>query len=305
MSPGPEGAPAIEVTEFAPAKINLFLHVGAPGADGYHPIHSLMMFADVGDWLALRPAVANDFQLSGPFGAGLSAGADNLVARARDALFAVSPDPAPKIALALEKRLPIASGLGGGSADAAAALRLLRRALVLNVRDEAVEEIAARLGSDVPACLRGAPVIATGRGDRLAPAPRMPDLNLVLVNSGAPSPTGAVYRAYDRAVHDAGANAPSWPVDPRAAEDVAAFLATCRNDLEAPAVALEPSIGAVLGVLAAQPECLLARMSGSGATCFALCADRPAADTLGRRLSESHPDWWVAPTTLAGATAED
>jgi 4-diphosphocytidyl-2-C-methyl-D-erythritol kinase len=129
----------------------------------------------------------------------------------------------------------------------------------------------------------------------------MPDLNLVLVNPGAPSPTGAVYRAYDRAVSPAGADAPPWPADLSKGEDVAAFLAGCRNDLESPAVALEPEIGIVLRELSTKPECLLARMSGSGATCFALCADRRSAETLGRRVSHDHPDWWVAPTTLAGA----
>jgi len=172
--------------------------------------------------------------------------------------------------------------------------------LGLNLADAGLEAVAGRLGSDVPACLRGVPVIATGRGDRLTAAPALPDLHLVLVNPRLPSLTGPVYRAYDLDVRPEGDDHPAWPAALNDGQAVARFLAGCRNDLETPAVALQPAIGAVLALLSAQGECLLARMSGSGATCFALCENRAAAAALAARLLALHPDWWVTPTTLAG-----
>lgn len=280
------------LTAFAPAKVNLFLHVGGVGADGYHPLCSLMAFADVADVVAVQGAEAPAFEVTGPFGAGL-AGADNLVVRAATALLSRIPGPKPPVRLILDKRLPVAAGLGGGSADAGAALRLLREALALPAPDEALAEIAAALGADGAACLWGRTVIAEGRGERLSPAPAMPALDAVLVNPGVPASTAAVYRAFDEAGAPGGADRPRLPDAFESAEETAAFLSLCRNDLEAPAAALEPVIGEVLQTLAGEPETLLARMSGSGATCFALCAGDFEAETLAERLQAMRPGWWV------------
>lgn len=279
---------------FAPAKVNLFLHVGGPDAEGYHPISSLMVFADVGDQVAIQPSDAPTFETSGPFGGAIPADGDNLVLRAARAFHARLGGPVPPYRLILDKRLPIAAGLGGGSSDAGAVLKLLRDTLAPTLSDEDLEPLAAALGADGAACLRATALMAEGRGEILSPAPKMPDLNAVLVNPGVPSPTGAVYRAYDAAVHPQGAERPFLPSDLESAEEVAAWLAVAtRNDLEAPAVGLEPRIGEVLDVLREEPESLLVRMSGSGATCFALCAGDIEAETLAERLETVRPDWWV------------
>ncbi len=283
---------------FAPAKLNLFLHVGPLGADGYHPVCSLMVFADVGDTVRFIPD-GEGLAVEGPFGEALSGGADNLVLRARDALLARAGVASAAFGLVLRKALPIAAGLGGGSSDAAATLRLVRDSLGLTVGDEALREIAAGLGSDVPACLDAVPVIATGRGEVLEGAPPLPDLHAVLVNPGVPSPTGAVYRAFDQAPAGPGADRPAWPSGLDSAEAVADFLATCRNDLEAPAVSLTPTIGETLAKIARDPASLIARMSGSGATSFAICAGRAEAEGLAQRLSAAGLPW-VRACAIAG-----
>jgi 4-diphosphocytidyl-2-C-methyl-D-erythritol kinase len=286
----------------APAKVNLFLHVGPVAADGYHPLSSLMVFADVGDEVRFEPAGAMAFEITGPFGAALTADDDNLVVRARDQLLAAFPGQHPAFRLVLDKRLPIAAGIGGGSADAAAALLLLQDALGLGQgADQGLQAIARALGSDVPACLAGLPTFATGRGDDLADPPTFPDLDLVLVNPGVPSPTGKVYRAYDDAGAPGEAEPPAFPGPMSDARAVAAFLAGTRNDLEPPAVALNPAIGEALGILRGQPESLFVRMSGSGATCFAIAADAEAAARLAARLAADHPGWWVRPCRIKGS----
>lgn len=281
----------------APAKVNLFLHVGPLGADGYHPICSLMVFADIGDRVGLSPAAAMAFEAVGPFSGALGEGADNLVPRARDRLLAeLEVVPAP-FRLTLDKRLPIAAGLGGGSADAAATLNLIAASLTASggeASSEArLEDIARELGADVPACLRSRSVIAEGRGDWLTPAPPMPPLDAVLANPGAPSSTRAVYRAFDAAPGLPRADLPDLPRAFQSALDVVDFVGARRNDLEAPAVALQPLVGEALAVLRAEPETRLARMSGSGATCFALCKNSHDARRLADRLAAAHPGWWV------------
>lgn len=284
----------MRLSAFAPAKVNLFLHVGAPDAEGYHPISSLMVFADVGDRVAIQPSDAPGFETSGPFGAAIPSGADNLVVRAARAFHARLGGPIPPYRLILDKHLPIAAGLGGGSSDAGAALKLLRDALAPALSDEDLEPLAASLGADGAACLRATALLAEGRGEILSPAPELPELHAVLVNPGVPSPTGAVYRAYDAAVHPEGAALPFLPASLETAEETAGWLAVAtRNDLQAPAVTLEPRISEALDVLSAEPESLLVRMSGSGATCFALCAGDIEAETLAERLAVLRPDWWV------------
>ncbi|PZR33732.1 4-(cytidine 5'-diphospho)-2-C-methyl-D-erythritol kinase [Caulobacter segnis] len=284
----------MRLSAFAPAKVNLFLHVGGPDAEGYHPISSLMVFADVGDQVMIQPSDAPAFETTGPFGASIPAGDDNLVLRAARAFHARLGGPVPPYRLILDKRLPIAAGLGGGSSDAGAALKLLRDALAPGFTDDDLEPLAASLGADGAACLRATALMAEGRGEVLSPAPNLPPLHAVLVNPGVPSPTGAVYRAYDAAVHPEGAARPFVPPELETAEEAAAWLAVAtRNDLEAPAVALQPLIGEALDVLRDQAESLLVRMSGSGATCFALCAGDIEAETLAERIEAVRPDWWV------------
>ena len=293
----------MELERLAPAKVNLFLHVGPLGADGYHPICSLVTFADVGDVVRLRHAHEPGFTLEGPFADALAGEANNLVLRARDlALARFGGDP-PALHLTLDKRLPIAAGLGGGSSDAAATLMLIGELFDwdwLEDGEDALEQLAASLGADAPMCVKAQPVIAEGRGDSLDYPMVFPDLDAVLVNPLVPSPTGAVYRAYDEAGARAGAEAPDWPDLLETPEALAAFLDRTRNDLEAPAMALQPAIGAALAALRARGETLFARMSGSGATCFALCAGESERRDLAGAIAHAHPDWWVHPCRLAG-----
>ncbi|MFC0632973.1 4-(cytidine 5'-diphospho)-2-C-methyl-D-erythritol kinase [Brevundimonas balnearis] len=286
------------LTALAPAKVNLFLHVGPPGADGYHPLASLVAFADVGDKVSLTLADRMSFEVTGPFADALVGEVDNLVARALGLFAAAAGRPGPAFAATLDKRLPVAAGLGGGSSDAGAALRLANQLTGDLVSAGELEKIAGALGADGPMCLRMETAWATGRGDALAPEARLPRLPAVLVNPRAPSPTGAVYRAYDVEVRGS-ADLPdppaSWTLD-----GVIDWLRSQRNDLEAPAVRLEPRIGEVLSLVGEAPEAALTRMSGSGATVFALCRSGSDAASLAARVSAQRPDWWVARCGLGG-----
>jgi 4-diphosphocytidyl-2-C-methyl-D-erythritol kinase len=283
---------------FAPAKINLYLHVASPGADGMHPLSSLMVFADVGDRISLEPASALELTVTGPFGAAVGEASDNLVLRAARALAEAAGVLPPALRLVLDKQLPIAAGLGGGSSDAGAALRLLGSAMKIDA--QTLERVAARLGSDGPACLHGAPVIAEGLGERLSPAPRLPILHAVLANPGVGSSTPAVYRAYDAAGATGRADRPDLPEAFEDVHAVADAMATWRNDLEAPAIALNPTIGETLSLLRGQPENLVARVSGSGATCFCLCADADGAVAVADRVAKARPGWWVRACRFGG-----
>ncbi|HLZ76078.1 4-(cytidine 5'-diphospho)-2-C-methyl-D-erythritol kinase [Phenylobacterium sp.] len=286
---------------FAPAKVNLFLHVGPPeGEGGYHPICSLMAFADVGDVVSSFAADALTLRIAGPFAGELAGEGDNLVLRAARALIAQAKRPVAPIGLRLEKRLPVASGLGGGSGDAGAALRLLREELGLDQSNDALEALAAALGADGAACLWGAPAIAQGRGERLSAAPGLPTLDAVLVRPPVPVSTAAVYRAFDAAGRFGDVRPPAWPDAFEDAAELAGWLATQRNDLEAPAIAIAPQVGAVLETLAGEPETLLARVSGSGGTCFALCSGDIEAEGLAERLEAMSPTWWVQRCRLGG-----
>lgn len=285
---------------FAPAKVNLFLHVGPPAEDGYHPLCSLMVFADIGDRVSITPAEVMELSVVGPFAKGLGSAPDNLVARAARALLAQAQRPLPPFALVLDKQLPVASGLGGGSSDAGATLRLMHDELRLNLGDARLEAIAAGLGADGPACLWGEPVVAQGRGEQLAPAPGLPVLNAVLVNPGVAVSTPQVYRRLDEAGRFGVVEPPPMPEAFEDVTELAAWLATQRNDLEDPAVAVAPAVGVVLETLRAEPETLIARVSGSGGTCFALCADDIAAESLAERIEALAPDWWVRRCRLGG-----
>jgi len=289
---------------FAPAKVNLFLHVGPPAPDGYHPICSLMVFADVGDRLSVADAAALELQVGGPFAAGAPAGPDNLVLRAAHALLAHAAGPLPPVALRLEKALPVAAGLGGGSSDAGAALRLLREALGLQLEDAALEAIAAGLGADGAACLWARPALAEGRGEQLSCAPALPVLDAVLVNPGVPVSTPEVYRRLDAGGRFGDVTPPAMPAAFETVAELAAWLSAQRNDLERPAIEAAPAVGAVLETLAGEPETLLARVSGSGGTCFALCASDIEAEGLAGRIAALAPGWWVRRCRLGGPWPE-
>ena len=281
----------------APAKVNLFLHVGPVDTDGYHPLASLVAFADVGDRISVVPSERLSLTVTGPFATGLAGEGDNLVLRAARSLAEAAALPAPGLAFTLDKRLPIAAGLGGGSSDAGAALKLARDALALSLDDEALSRVAATIGADGPMCLHARAAWAEGRGDQLTFEPALPPLAAVLINPGVPSPTGAVYRAYDAgspATADRPAPPSEWSVPA-----IIDWLAVQRNDLEAPAVILQPAIGQALAAAAALPGVRLVRMSGSGATVFALFENSLVASAAAEHLSEQHPAWWVQSTILS------
>lgn len=286
----------MSATEQAPAKVNLFLHVGPPDGDGYHPLASLVAFADVGDAVTLALAQTSAFEVTGPFAGALADEPDNLVARALGAYARAVGDPALAFHARLDKRLPIAAGLGGGSSDAGAALRLAERLTGGRLGSAGLEAVAAGLGADGPMCLHARSAWAEGRGERLSFEPAFAPLPAVLCNPGVASPTGAVYRAYDAAV-TGGADRPHAPSDWSVAR-VIDWLGEQRNDLEAPAIALAPAIGEALAAVRVLPGARLARMSGSGATVFALFETRSEAEVAARSLALSRPGWWVRATTL-------
>lgn len=277
------------VAEAAPAKVNLFLHVtGRRAADGYHLLDSLVVFGPAADGLATESAAEGQLALAldGPESASLAAEPDNLVLRAGRALQAEAGPAVPGARLRLTKRLPVASGIGGGSADAAAALRALDRLWGLGLGAEAMARIALGLGADVPVCLASRPARMQGIGEVLLPAPAVPPCGLLLVNPRVALPTPAVFRARAGVPFSPPAELPeAWPDAAAMARDLAALS----NDLEAPAIGLCPPVAEVLAGLRALPGCLLARMSGSGATCFGLFATAEAA-----RLAEAAlpAAWW-------------
>jgi len=272
-------------SEFAPAKVNLFLHVVGKRADGYHLLDSLAVFAAIGDRVAATASDSLSLSLTGPFAAGLIAEPDNLVLRAARAL-ADAVGTAPRAALVLDKHLPVASGIGGGSADAAAAVRLLCRLWRVAPDQAVLRALAIRLGADVPVCLRSRPTRMGGIGERLDPAPALPECGLVLVNPGVAVATADVFRTRRAGFSPPAALPDGWA-------DAASMAATLRdlgNDLEPPAIALCSVIADVLAALRTRPDCLLARMSGSGATCFGLFPDAAAAQRAAAALVR--PGWW-------------
>jgi len=283
------------VEAFAPAKVNLFLHVGEKRGDGFHDIESLAVFAQVGDMLTFTPSNMLTLELDGPFAAGLDAGEDNLVLRAAGALAAHCGQRAAA-AIKLTKNLPVASGIGGGSSDAAATLRGLVRLWGLDVSWSELRAIAATLGSDVPVCVESHAAWMEGRGERLTPAGALPEMAMVLVNPGVSVSTAEVFgalsgrRGTGNVDHAARIQSHSGMLD---------FLKATTNDLEVPARSIAPVIAEVLDELARMPGVEFRRMSGSGATCFALFEDDSAAELAAIALSHSHPHWWVQATKVA------
>jgi 4-diphosphocytidyl-2-C-methyl-D-erythritol kinase len=290
------------LVESAPAKVNLTLRVLGRRADGYHDIESLVAFADVGDRLALTPGDALTLTMVGPGAAQTGAEADNLVTKAARALAARVPALRAG-AFRLEKNLPVAAGLGGGSADAAAALRLLVQANKLAPDDPRLRDAARATGADVPVCLDPRPRVMRGIGEILSAPLPLPRLHALLVNPGVAVPTKLVFSGW------------RLPANPIRASDTTAdfaalpkmqneeqlldWLASEANDLEAPAIALEPAIAEVLASLRAAAGCRLARMSGSGATCFALFSSLKETASADKKLRTQFPDWWISETVLA------
>ena len=297
--PGDRASARID-DEAAPAKINLALHVTGRRDDGYHLIDTLVAHGIAADTVAATPRAAPEgpiatLTIDGRFAGALAPTPDNLVLRAAELLagearrLGLSPFP---VALRLTKRLPIASGIGGGSSDAAATLRLLDRVWGLGLSRERLAAIALPLGADLPMCVHGRPLRARGIGEAIEPIADLPALPMVLVNPGVAVATPAVFRVLERR------DDPPLPALPRFCDGEALidWLAANRNDLEAPAIAVAPVIGEVLAGLSDEPGCRLARMSGSGATCFGIFADEAAAEAAAARLAAR--GWWTAAGSL-------
>lgn len=289
---------ALPQTTRARAKVNLDLRVLGRRADGYHELESLVAFAGVGDLLTLDPGAPLSLSIAGPCAEGLAVDDGNLVLRAAGALAAARPG----LRLGrfhLVKRLPVASGIGGGSADAAAALRLLARLNGIALTDPLLHGVAARVGADVPVCLDSRTRLMAGIGERLGPQLRLPPLFAVLVNPGVAVETAAVFRALGLAPGQRLASADTMPSTvPTSAPELLGRLAASGNDLAAPARSVAPAIDAVLERLSGLPGCRLARMSGSGATCFALFDDCGASAVAAKALQRERPGWWIKPTVF-------
>lgn len=295
------GIPAADVTETAPAKINLCLHVTGRRADGYHLLDSLVTFASHGDTVRFTASGTDSFVLTGRFGPLLSPDADNLVVRARDRLRAAVEAmgmAAPPVAITLQKDLPIASGIGGGSADAAATLRGLLRFWGVSLDETRLAEMALGLGADVPMCLASRPLMARGIGEDLAPVKNLPALFMVLVNPLVSVSTPEIFRRLPK--RD---NAPVPPLPHSPDADWLSYIATQRNDLEPAARTAVAEIETVSEALS-QTGAGLVRMSGSGATYFGLYRSIEAAEAAASFLADRHPGWYVqATTTIAGDAA--
>ena len=274
------------IREKAPAKINLALHVTGQRADGYHLLDSLVVFAGLGDELTFEPASDLSLSITGPLAKGVPVGPSNLVLQAA-ALFGKGLGAR----IALDKRLPHAAGIGGGSADAAATLRGLAR---LWNRPLPGPDACLSLGADVPVCLSTAPQRMRGIGEDLTPLPTLPTLHVVLVNPRVPVPTGPVFKALPRKDNPA-METPTWA----GFEGFVGWLARQRNDLEPAAIGLAPAVGDALAALAGTGAAL-ARMSGSGATCFGLYENRHAAEKAAQTIATRHPAWWVESGEILG-----
>ncbi len=283
------------LTVLAPAKVNMYLRVTGRRDDGYHTLDSLVCFADIGDRVTVTAADSFGFDVRGPFAGGFGAaerdaGPDsrNLAVRAAWAV-ARAARRTPDVHIALTKNLPLASGIGGGSADAAAVVWALMEWWHLpRAGSPWLDGLLLGLGADVPVCFSCQPAVMRGIGEELSPVAGMEEMPVLLVNPGKPCPTARIFTHYDRAfsaAHDM-------------AGDAAAYIAAQDNDLTVPAMAMVPEIGDVLAVLRAQDGALFARLSGSGATCFAVFADEAQAQDAAARVHKAHPEWWVAPGVL-------
>lgn len=263
---------------FAPAKINLTLHVTGQRADGYHLLDSLVVFANIGDRLWFEPADTMSLAVSGPFGAGVPEDNRNLVWRAAELAGAT-------LGIRLAKHLPHGAGIGGGSSDAAAVLRFLN-----------ASEQAAKLGADVPVCLSSSPQRMQGIGEQLTTAPSVPALHLVLVNPQVHVATPEVFKALKDKSNSGMSDLPDW----KSTGEFVTWLQAQRNDLQAPAMSMAPVIGTCLQALNTSRGCVMARMSGSGATCFGIYHTGTQARLAAKSLAAANPGWWVKRTRTTG-----
>jgi 4-diphosphocytidyl-2-C-methyl-D-erythritol kinase len=275
----------------APAKINLALHVTGRRSDGYHLLDSLVVFAAFGDKVIVRHAKDDSFEMSGPFGCELPNDGNNLVIRARDALRQHFPGQAAPVAIHLEKHLPIASGIGGGSSDAAATFRSLAALWGIKAEPQLLAAIGLRLGADVPMCLRGRSLIARGIGEDIEPVPAFPPLPMVLANNGVTVSTPQVFAALEKRDN---LPLPALPALQSVA-DVCAYLAETDNHMYGATAKLAPAIADTMGALRST-RARLVRMSGSGGTCFAIYDSNDDAEIAAARLRQRHPDWFVVAT---------
>jgi len=277
----------------APAKVNLYLHVTGRRSDGYHLLDSLFVFTTDGDVIRVQESETLSLKITGPYAGALPAKEDNIVLKAAGKLAEAAGMPA-KAEIVLEKNLPVASGIGGGSADAAAALKALMRLWKITVPAEKLSEIALSLGADVPSCLASRAVQVAGIGDVLTPAPSLPKLFVLLVNPNKPVSTPAVFKARKPVF------SPACPFTEKVT-DFEAFikdLSRRHNDLCEAACQIEPSVRSVLQALSGDPVCRLARMSGSGGTCFGLFSCAGDAFSCCERIKAAHPEWWFLNTRV-------
>ena len=279
------------------AKVNLALHVTGRRENGYHNLESLVVFADLGDELVARPGAVDGLRLSGPFARALTPGQTNLVTKAVQAFRAEWPGAVPHgVEIALAKNLPVSAGIGGGSADAAATLRLMAGFSEQSIALEAMMPVAASLGADVPVCLFSRPCLVRGIGEVVEPVDIVPPCHLVLVNPLVPVSTADVFRRLTRRDN------PGLPEIPRPfshAATLGLWMAETRNDLQEAAIATVPIIGELIAALAQTTGCVAARMSGSGATVFGLFGSASLAHLAAQAVRERFPDAWVAAAPIA------
>ncbi|MBT8472722.1 MAG: 4-(cytidine 5'-diphospho)-2-C-methyl-D-erythritol kinase [Marinicaulis sp.] len=285
------------ITEIAPAKINLYLHVGGVRKDGLHDLASLFVFTENGDRIIVREHDVLSLEISGPFARELDGFPvqENLVWLAATALCEYAEEKFGA-AIELEKNLPVAAGIGGGSADAAAALRALIKLWRIQISDDELSTIAFALGADVPACLARAPVHVSGAGENITPGVSLPDLWVCLVNPLLPTLTGSIFKQFD--TDNPSPNSPRLYLSQcRSVDKVAKMMAATKNDLEKPAVSQTPVIADVIRFLSDQPNAIAARMSGSGATCFALFSSAGEASAAAETAKSK--GWWAMASKLA------
>lgn len=287
-----------EITVLAPAKINLFLHIIGRRTDDYHLLESLFAFADIGDKLTLKEADEISFRVEGPFKeicerAGCD-GEGNLVYKAAKELSKILPGKGAEIIL--EKNLPLSAGLGGGSSDAAAVLKGLQILWNAEVDEDALFKLALELGADVPACLLGVPCFVAGIGEEITPLDEFQTLELVLVNPKRPLSTPQVFKSFKEASRPF---TPPLGLTPDINESQERLLGETHNDLQGPAIALAPDVAKILGALEGSDGNILARMSGSGASCFGIFESQEQSEKATAWLAREHPNWWVAGTRLS------
>lgn len=276
----------------APAKLNLFLKVLGRRNDGYHQIESLAVFPQFGDRLEIYESPTISLQVEGPFAEECGLLENNLVLRAAHALAALAPEPVGA-RLKLYKNLPVASGLGGGSSDAASALQLLIAFWGMQIEAEVLGELAVRLGADVPVCLRRRPTIMRSIGEQMSAAPILPNCYVLLVNPRIALSTRAVFEKLDGRF---GEVPQRFPRHVSSINKLVRLLIARGNDLEKPAIELVPEIQTVMDALNSQKGCLLARMSGSGATCFGLFANADEMGAAAAAIKRAHPEYWQVQT---------